>query len=62
MLLLTRRIGESIMIGDNVKITIAGTAGKQVRVGIEAPREIAVNREEIYRKIQDGKVSGDEEE
>ncbi len=61
MLLLTRRIGESIMIGDDVKITIAGTAGKQVRVGIEAPREISVNREEIYRKIKAGKGAGEEE-
>lgn len=61
MLLLTRRIGESIMIGDDVKITVAGAAGKQVRIGIEAPREIAVNREEIYRKIQEAS-SGDQEE
>lgn len=60
MLLLTRRVGESIMIGDNVKITIAGTAGKQVRVGIEAPREIDVNREEIYRKIQEANSSEEE--
>lgn len=61
MLLLTRRIGESIMIGDDVKITIAGTAGKQVRIGIEAPRDIDVNREEIYRKIQEAKGAGEEE-
>lgn len=50
MLILTRRIGESIMIGDDIKVTIFGERGGQVRVGIEAPRELAVDRQEIYEK------------
>ena len=51
MLILTRRIGEKIVIGDDVTITILGVKGKQVRVGIEAPREVQVHREEIYQRI-----------
>jgi carbon storage regulator len=52
MLILTRRIGESLNIGDNIKITLLGIKGNQVRVGIDAPREIEVHREEIYDKIK----------
>ena len=52
MLILTRRVGETLMIGDDVKITILDNKGGQVRIGISAPREIEVHREEIYRKIQ----------
>ena len=51
MLILTRKIGESIIIGDNVKVTVLGVEGRQVRVGIDAPKEVSVHREEIYEKI-----------
>jgi len=51
MLILTRKIGESIIIGDNVKVTVLGVEGRQIRVGIDAPKEISVHREEIYDKI-----------
>jgi carbon storage regulator len=52
MLILTRRVGEAVMIGDDVSITVLGVKGNQVRLGIEAPRSIAVHREEIYRRIK----------
>jgi carbon storage regulator len=52
MLILTRKTGQIIRIGDNVTIVICGVKGEQVRVGIEAPRDIAVHREEIYEKVQ----------
>lgn len=51
MLILTRRVGERLMIGDCVEIAILGVKGNQVRVGIDAPKEVSVHREEIYRKI-----------
>lgn len=54
MLILTRKSGESVMIGDDIKITIKGVAGNQVRVGIGAPRSIPVHREEIYERIHAG--------
>lgn len=50
MLVLTRKIGELIVIGDDIKIKIVEIKGKQVRIGIEAPRNVAVNREEIYKQ------------
>lgn len=53
MLVLTRKVDESIIIGDNVKVTVVGVRGDQVKLGIEAPREIPVHREEIYREIQE---------
>jgi carbon storage regulator len=51
MLILTRHLGESIMIGDEVIVTILGIRGNQVRVGISAPKHVAVHREEVYRRI-----------
>ncbi|MBF0143175.1 MAG: carbon storage regulator CsrA [Magnetococcales bacterium] len=52
MLILTRRIGESLNIGDDIKITLLGIKGNQVRIGIDAPRDVEVHREEIYDKIK----------
>ncbi|MCU9949831.1 carbon storage regulator CsrA [Pseudomonas sp. PDM13] len=53
MLLLSRRIGETIEIGEDIKITIAGIQGNQVRIGIDAPRDVPVHREEIAQRIRD---------
>lgn len=52
MLVLTRKLNESIMIGDDVKITIVDVKGEQVKLGITAPRQVSVHREEVYREIQ----------
>jgi len=61
MLILTRRVGESVMIGDNVTITVLGVKGNQVRVGVNAPRDVAVHREEIYERIKtEGGTGGGE--
>lgn len=52
MLILTRRIGETIMIGDDVTVTILGVKGSQIRIGVNAPSDVSVHREEIYRRIE----------
>lgn len=52
MLILTRRVGETLMIGDEVTVTVLGVKGNQVRLGVNAPRDVAVHREEIYERIK----------
>ena len=61
MLILTRRVGETLMIGDSVTVTILGVKGNQVRVGITAPKDVAVHREEIFQRIgrEGGGAGGD---
>ena len=59
MLILTRRVGETVVIGNDVTVTVLGVKGNQVRLGVNAPREVAVHREEIFERIQGEKPAGD---
>ncbi len=52
MLILTRRVGETVMVGDDITVTVLGVKGNQVRLGVNAPKEVAVHREEIYERIR----------
>ena len=60
MLILTRKIGESLMVGDDVTVTVLEVNGGQVRIGIKAPRDIAVHREEVFDRIQEGVDHGED--
>jgi carbon storage regulator len=59
MLILTRRVGETVMIGNDVTVTVLGVKGNQVRIGINAPKNVAVHREEIYERIKREQQGGD---
>lgn len=60
MLILTRKVGETLMIGDEVTVTVLGVKGNQVRLGVNAPKEVAVHREEIYERIRNEQESDSE--
>ena len=56
MLILSRRVDETICIGDDIRVTILGIRGNQIRLGVDAPKEVKVHREEVYQRIQHGKL------
>jgi carbon storage regulator len=58
MLILTRRVGETVVIGDEVQVTVLGVKGNQVRLGVTAPRDVSVHRQEIYERIQKEQGAG----
>lgn len=58
MLILTRRVGETLMVGDDVTVNVLGVKGNQVRIGVNAPKDVSVHREEIYQRIQREKAEG----
>lgn len=60
MLILTRKIGESLLIGDNIEITVLNVRGNQVKIGVKAPQDVAVHREEIYHRIKQAQSQFDE--
>ncbi|MFC6570145.1 carbon storage regulator CsrA [Actinoplanes utahensis] len=55
MLILMRRVGETLIVGDDVSVTVLGVKGNQVRIGVNAPQDVSVHREEVYERIQDEK-------
>lgn len=61
MLILTRRVGESLMVGDDITITVLGVKGNQVRIGVNAPKDVAVHREEIFNRIHEGEADPPQE-
>ncbi len=62
MLILTRRVGETLMIGDDITVTVLSVKGNQVRIGVNAPKKVAVHREEIYQRIQREKRGQDQQQ
>jgi carbon storage regulator len=62
MLILTRRVGETVVIGEEVTVTVLGVKGNQVRLGVNAPREVAVHREEIFERIKRERANGNGED
>ncbi|MAT50312.1 MAG: carbon storage regulator [Porticoccaceae bacterium] len=60
MLILTRRVGETLVVGDDITITVLGVKGNQVRLGVNAPKDVSVHREEIYQRIQQEKGEGNQ--
>jgi len=62
MLILTRRVGETLMVGDEVTVTVLGVKGNQVRIGVNAPKDVAVHREEIYQRIQNENAESEVED
>jgi len=62
MLILTRRVGETLMVGDDVTVTVLGVKGNQVRIGVNAPKDVSVHREEIYQRIQREKSAGNSQD